>query len=105
MGTAVGTKVFIEHGWRAAAVLSMAWYGLQIAILLIRGPHVERYTWFGYEGGLEARKNVIVARNGTQGNSDEEAAVIGETIATKTSVPASVVVEPEKNGERRMENR
>ena len=76
MGTAVGTKVFVEHGWRASAGVSMAWYGLQMVILLLRGPHVERYTWFGYEGGFEARKSVVVAREMEKKRVDEETAVV-----------------------------
>ena len=24
---------------------------------MLRGPHVERYTWFGYEGGLDWRRD------------------------------------------------
>ncbi|KAG5351758.1 hypothetical protein C0989_005013 [Termitomyces sp. Mn162] len=59
MGTSVGTKVFIENGWRAGAGLNMGWYGLQLLILLVRGPHCPRYAWFGYEGGLEGRRSVI----------------------------------------------
>ncbi|TFK68849.1 MFS general substrate transporter [Pluteus cervinus] len=62
MGTAVGTHVFVRFGWRAAAGLNMAWYAWQLVILLLRGPHVSRYTWFGYEGGLEPRKDVVMAR-------------------------------------------
>lgn len=62
MGTSVGTKVFVRYGWRPGAVLSLAWYGYQLVVLLIRGPHCQRYTWLGYEGGLEGRKSVIKAR-------------------------------------------
>ncbi|KAF7982162.1 hypothetical protein HWV62_29925 [Athelia sp. TMB] len=62
MGTSVGTRVFVQYGWRAASAVSMAWFGFQLVMLLLRGPHVERYTWFGYEGGLEARKSVVTAR-------------------------------------------
>ena len=69
MGTAVGTKVFIEHGWRPAAALNLAWYGWQLFVLLLRGPHCLRHTWFGYEGGLESRKSVVEARS----RKDEEA--------------------------------
>jgi len=29
-----------------------------IIILLVRGPHTKRYTWFGYEGGMKWRKEV-----------------------------------------------
>ncbi|KAJ8521689.1 hypothetical protein ONZ45_g1642 [Pleurotus djamor] len=70
MGTAVGTKVFIEHGWRPAAALNLGWYGWQLLILSLRGPHCSRHTWFGYEGGIEPRKSVVDARK----HHDEEAA-------------------------------
>jgi hypothetical protein len=56
MGTAVGTLVFTKYGWRACAALSLGWMGFELVVLLIRGPHVSRYTWFGYEGGWSARK-------------------------------------------------
>jgi hypothetical protein len=56
MGTSVGTEVFVKFGWRAGAALSLGWTGLQVLFLLVRGPHCRRYTWFGYEGGFEARK-------------------------------------------------
>jgi hypothetical protein len=75
MGTAVGTKVFVQFGWRAAASVSMAWFGLQIVALLVRGPHVKRYTWFGYEGGLEARKSVIIAKEGERAENNTAAAI------------------------------
>lgn len=32
--------------------------GFELFILLLRGPHCSRYTWFGYEGGLSARKGI-----------------------------------------------
>jgi hypothetical protein len=56
MGTAVGTMVFLQHGWRAGAALSVAWMGWQLAILLLRGPHTDRWTWFGYQGGTRWSK-------------------------------------------------
>ncbi|KLO11784.1 MFS general substrate transporter [Schizopora paradoxa] len=59
VGTAVGTKLFIQFGWRAAAGFSLGLFIWQIGILLLRGPHCSRYTWFGYEGGVEARKVVV----------------------------------------------
>jgi hypothetical protein len=70
LGTAVGTKVFIRYGWRAGAALSMALFVWQLAIQLLRGPHCERYTWFGYQGGVEPRKSVVTARQ--MNASDEE---------------------------------
>lgn len=62
MGTSVGSEVFIKYGWRAGAALSMGWYGWQLAILLLRGPHCKQQRWFGYEGGIEPRKHVIEER-------------------------------------------
>ena len=62
MGTSVGTHVFVKYGWRAGAGLNMAFYGFQLLVLLLRGPHCKQYTWFGYEGGLEARKSVVEER-------------------------------------------
>lgn len=61
MGTAVGTKVFLRYGWRPAAALSVAWSGFTLVILLIRGPHCNRFTWFGYEGGrgLQKTDNIV----------------------------------------------
>ncbi|TFK22001.1 MFS superfamily [Coprinopsis marcescibilis] len=56
MGTSLGTHVFVTFGWRPAALLSIGWMGWQLFILSIRGPHCQRYTWFGYEGGTAWRK-------------------------------------------------
>ena len=56
MGTSVGTQVFVKFGWRPAAALSVAWSGFTLFVMLIRGPHCARYTWFGYEGGCRLRK-------------------------------------------------
>ncbi len=62
MGTSVGSQVFIKYGWRAGAALSLGWSGWQLFMLLLRGPHCDRRTWFGYQGGLEPRKGVVEER-------------------------------------------
>ncbi|KAH7913356.1 major facilitator superfamily domain-containing protein [Hygrophoropsis aurantiaca] len=69
MGTSLGTKVFLAHGWRAASALSMAWYGWQLVILFLRGPNCSRYTWFGYEGGFSARKSTPVTKEVASGTT------------------------------------
>ncbi|KZV62441.1 MFS general substrate transporter [Peniophora sp. CONT] len=56
IGSAAGSKVFLEYGWRANGALMVAFCAFQLFVLLARGPHVGRYTWFGYEGGLEWRR-------------------------------------------------
>ncbi|KAJ8580363.1 MFS general substrate transporter, partial [Rhizopogon salebrosus TDB-379] len=66
MGTSVSTEVFVQHGWRACSLLMLALQGFQILILLLRGPHCPRKRWFGYEGGLEARKQVVLDRENAQ---------------------------------------
>jgi hypothetical protein len=59
MGTSVGTKVFVNNGWRACAALGMAWYVFQLLILLLRGPHCGRRTWLGYQGGMALKKKAV----------------------------------------------
>lgn len=41
-----------------------------LLILLLRGPHCRRYTWFGYEGGLAARSRIIALNRDTQQPSE-----------------------------------
>ena len=53
MGTSVGSAVFTQYGWRADGGLNMGWTGLTLIVLLLRGPHVSRYTWIGWEGGAK----------------------------------------------------
>ncbi|KAJ7505896.1 major facilitator superfamily domain-containing protein [Mycena galericulata] len=62
MGTAAGTAVFTTYGWRPAAALNLGFYGWILCVIVVRGPHCARFTWFGYEGGWEARKGVVEAR-------------------------------------------
>ena len=59
MGTSVGTKLFVAHGWRASAGMMFAWTTWELVVLFARGPHCNRYTWFGYEGGIEWRKSAV----------------------------------------------
>ncbi|KAK0205973.1 MFS superfamily [Desarmillaria ectypa] len=56
MGVDVGSRVFLDYGWRAGAGLSLGWTGLGLLILLVRGPHCERKTWLGYQGRFRAKK-------------------------------------------------
>ncbi|KAF6749452.1 MFS superfamily [Ephemerocybe angulata] len=56
IGSSVGTLVFVKYGWRAGAALNAGFVGFQIFVLLVRGPHCARYTWFGYEGGAGWRR-------------------------------------------------
>lgn len=82
MGTSVGTKVFLENGWRACAALGVAWTAWQLFIIMIRGPHAPHKRWFGYEGGWEARRSVIKRKqdqelSGLERIEKEQAAVVG----------------------------
>ncbi|RPD56725.1 MFS general substrate transporter [Lentinus tigrinus ALCF2SS1-7] len=81
MGTAVGSKVFTEHGWRPDASLNLAWTGFTLFILLLRGPHVPRYTWLGWQGGFELRKSKVLERQ----QREREAAEESEKTQVKTS--------------------
>ena len=72
MGSAVGSEMFLEHGWRANGALMFAFCVFQLVIMLLRGPHVRRYTWFGYEGGIDWRKIAHLAAPSTIGDIDSE---------------------------------
>jgi hypothetical protein len=48
IGTSVGSILFVDREWRVSAAFGMAWYGFQIAVALVRGPHCKRGEWVGY---------------------------------------------------------
>ncbi|KAJ7080577.1 MFS DHA1 protein [Mycena belliarum] len=56
MGTAVGTKLFAEGGYKLSSGVRVVFAGVQLLLLIARGPHVSRRTWVGWEGGVEFRK-------------------------------------------------
>ncbi|KAH9948302.1 major facilitator superfamily domain-containing protein [Amylocystis lapponica] len=82
MGTIVGSYVFNKYGWRASAACSLAWTGFMLIASLARGPHVPRYTWFGYQGGCEVRKSKLAARGSAR---DAEAAAADAKDAESTA--------------------
>jgi hypothetical protein len=88
----VGTKVFVEHGWRACAGVSLGWMCVQLLVLLVRGPYCKRYTWFGYEGGWGMRPN---GRIGMDAAKQEQ---VGEA-----SVDTTTTVVDEERGEKQDE--
>lgn len=57
MGTAVGTKVFVEGGYRVTGAFCLGLCGLQILALALRGPKVSQYTWIGWKGGMSFKKD------------------------------------------------
>ncbi|KAL0064261.1 hypothetical protein AAF712_008846 [Marasmius tenuissimus] len=85
MGSSVGTKLFLEHGWRAGAGIQVAWAGWSLFVLLLRGPHCRRYTWLGYEGGGEFRKSVIDARRKEEVERSDNSTGLSENIEEKRS--------------------
>ena len=72
MGSSVGSHIFLTYGWRAGAGFSSGLYGFQLCVLLLRGPHCKRHTWFGYEGGWEARKSVVEKRKRLEAEMSSE---------------------------------
>jgi len=56
MGTAVGTKLFADGGYKLSSGVRVAFGGLELLLLLVRGPHVARTTWVGWDGGVDLRK-------------------------------------------------
>ncbi|KAK1219524.1 hypothetical protein PQX77_017759 [Marasmius sp. AFHP31] len=85
MGSSVGTKLFLEHGWRAGAGIQVAWAGWTLFVLLTRGPHCRRHTWLGYEGGGEFRKSVVDARSKEGAEKSDNSTRISENVEEKRS--------------------
>ncbi|KAJ7663272.1 major facilitator superfamily domain-containing protein [Mycena polygramma] len=85
-GTAIGTHIYLHSGWRACAAFSVGLSGLQLIVLLVRGPHCQRYTWVGWEGGWQARRVRAEVPDG-----DED---------TSTATPSSVMAEMGNGGEK-----
>ncbi|VDC02291.1 unnamed protein product [Peniophora sp. CBMAI 1063] len=75
IGASVFTAVYTRYGWRAVGALMFTLSAFQIPVLLVRGPHAQRSTWFGMEGGLEFRKGAVEARDeGVQETSEKDEA-------------------------------
>ncbi|KAF7324917.1 MFS DHA1 protein [Mycena kentingensis (nom. inval.)] len=56
-GTAIGTKLLVEGGYELSSGVRIAFGGAGLLVLLARGPHVDRRTWVGWEGGMDLRKS------------------------------------------------
>ncbi|KAJ7149718.1 MFS superfamily [Mycena filopes] len=82
MGTSVGSQIYLAHGWRACAALSVALCGFQFAVLMVRGPHCARYTWVGWEGGRRAWR-----RRGTETDWEEGEKVVPRAESGDASGP------------------
>ncbi|KAK0452027.1 uncharacterized protein EV420DRAFT_703310 [Desarmillaria tabescens] len=80
MGTDVGSRVFLTAGWRAGAGLSLGWTGVCLLLLLVRGPHCERSTWLGYEGGFGMGKTVEQIREDSE--TGEKGSPSGDNVQT-----------------------
>ena len=89
VGTAASTKVFLSNGWRACYGMALAWTFLQVVLLLWRGPHCPRTSWFGWAGGWTVRKSRMAP------------AAAAAPVAAKVDTPAAATGpeanEPTKN--------
>ncbi|KAG9010854.1 hypothetical protein FRB90_007571, partial [Tulasnella sp. 427] len=76
IGSALGSHVYLSAGWRANYATSIGFCGAMLLILLARGPHCERNTWFGWQGGGRLKKEKPKPKgdeeqNGTQRTMSE----------------------------------
>ncbi|KAJ7659481.1 major facilitator superfamily domain-containing protein [Mycena rosella] len=79
MGTSVGSSIYLHHGWRACAALSVGLSGWQLVVLLARGPHCARHTWVGWEGGRVAwRRRHVHVPPVEKSETENDDAVVGE---------------------------
>jgi hypothetical protein len=93
-GTTVGTQIFTRYGWRAGALLSLGWMGIQILLLVARGPHCDRYTWFGYQGGAGVAQPVRFDSTSTNKADVETGPSEVKKIATGSHLVEMVQVSP-----------
>lgn len=83
MGTSVGTAVFTKYGWRPAAALSVGFTGFSILVMFARGPHVRRYTWVGWEGGWETRKQKVQEKEQAESAAVNDSGDVAEAQGTE----------------------
>jgi hypothetical protein len=83
MGTSVGTQLLVEHSYQLSSGVRLAFCGFQLVILLLRGPHVPRKTWFGWKGGMRVRKKTDEEPTSTNAATTTEKAP--EQVANTTS--------------------
>ncbi|KAF9477685.1 MFS superfamily [Pholiota conissans] len=88
MGTSAGTHIFVNFGWRASAAFSLGLCGFELLILLLRGPHCKRFTWFGYEGGVEFRKDIVEKRARQKSDTEKGSKSPAESQGNKNGVEA-----------------
>jgi hypothetical protein len=71
MGTAVGTKLYAEGGYKLSSEIRIAFGGLELLFLVLRGPHVARKTWVGWNGGVDFKKKKLPRdQETTDGNAE-----------------------------------
>jgi hypothetical protein len=80
--------------------------GFELLVLLLRGPHCPRYTWFGYAGGVSARKGVAVKpgqeiEKGSEATSANEQGTAAPQAQGDTQVDAETTVPPVQAAEKR----
>ncbi|GAA6063247.1 hypothetical protein JCM10212_000349 [Sporobolomyces blumeae] len=80
LGSSVGPRVYLAHGWRVACAVHLAWGAAALGFLLVRGPNVE--GWIGWRPSREwswrrHRKEDERAKEKEEGEKQEES---GRTI-------------------------
>lgn len=91
-GTAIMTKIYNSHGWYPTAGTAVAFLGVGMLALLLRGPH--ETGWIGWSGGWKVLKKEKM--------SDTSANAITEKFKSKKKKEQSVKpvewpIEGEKN--------
>ncbi|KAF7311957.1 MFS general substrate transporter [Mycena indigotica] len=61
MSTAAGTRLYVKHGHRFSSGMRVVFGGAELLFLLMRGPYVRRWTWLGWEGGAQLKKNADIS--------------------------------------------
>lgn len=91
-GTAIMTKIYNSRGWQPTAGTAIAFLGVGILTLLVRGPH--EIGWIGWSGGWKVLKK--------EKTNDTSANAVTEKLKSKKKKghslkPVEGLIEGEKN--------
>ncbi|RYP61166.1 hypothetical protein DL770_009843 [Monosporascus sp. CRB-9-2] len=82
-GTAVGNRLYADGGWIYSGAFGIGAVGLGFALVLLRGPHEDSKTWFGWSGGWSMGVKPVEETISSAMISEQEAGQASELITAQ----------------------
>ncbi len=83
MGSTAGVHLYTGHGWIASSGLSLGLLGLNVLVLLARGPHARK--WIGWDGGARLTKVTAEEQQSEKESKEEVGSGSLDVVAGKVS--------------------